>query len=414
MHHDRHLPENVSPLPAHFDMEDFCCSDRNNVPDYEPGVTHEPLRKGLPLINGRLLSLYRRSDADAISNQKNHRFLAHMTIGLGFIAILFAILQFCFLSFSLELLIPYLEIGPVVIHQTIIDPLEICRSCEVAATLIAAIAVITGLWRSYQNRWLINRHIAERCRLLKFRSLLRNSFWNEAEYPAWERHLNKDIDTLCSLHESGIGRYPVTSTGNGLRAAIRALFRHDAAEPREIHTWILDTSTIPRAHISGTCSYSHDAKAEFLAYYRKKRLIYQRDYYYKRFQEFSVQGEWGQKIPHLLFFASVCAVLCHFLVDIFLPEPGISVLLIGVAVTLPFFGYVLKTFRDTFQVTKSSALYFAKYSALDDLNKRLLKDEVDLDNNWNQILDTLWECEKFLETEHREWLILILDAEWFL
>jgi len=119
----------------------------------------------------------------------------------------------------------------------------------------------------------------------------------------------------------------------------------------------------------------------------------------------------------VLFTASVVAVLLHFIIDLFVKNPSgysISIALIGIAVAVPIGGYVVKTCRDTFQVAKSSALFYAKYSALNKLNNRLSKYEDSIDENWPSILDTLWECENFLEAEHREWLILIQDAEWFL
>lgn len=146
-------------------------------------------------------------------------------------------------------------------------------------------------------------------------------------------------------------------------------------------------------------------------------MIYQKNYYYcahKRFKKTHVKTK---TLPHVLFFASVGAVLAHFLLDfIAIGQFGhvASIALIGIAVSLPFAGSVIKTHRETFQVAKSSSLYYAKYSALENLDKQVSRYESSIDENWEEILDTLWQCENFLEAEHREWLILIYDSDWFL
>jgi hypothetical protein len=390
-------------------MEDPPFRDDKKRTLNEPKITEDPLRSGIRLLNDDLLDLYLKADADALKNQEDHRWTAAGAIFMGFFAILFAIIQFCLLSLAFEL-------TRLCIKVELDGFVGFFRIMEVFAIISATAAVIAGLLWAHQNRWLINRHIAERCRLLKFRALLDKKFWNESEYDAWEKQVTDEISNLREIHDLETGKFSMHAIWHGFQVWIQSIFSHEYEEPGALEQWI-NKGAIPPSRVSGTCTSFPEAKTEFLNYYRKKRLLFQRDYYFCRHQNLQVKHHWIEKLPLLLFFASVCAVLLHFVVDIFAKESPqgqiASIALIGIAVTLPITGYVIKTYRDSFQVARSSALYYAKYTALENLNTLLSSYENSVDENWNLILDTLWECENFLEAEHREWLILILDAEWF-
>jgi len=394
------------PLPKNFDMVDPGARDGIAASPYEPAITREPLKKGITCLNGKLRTLYLKADADALKNQGIHGGLANGAILLGFTAIMFAIIQFCILSLSLEMTIPVLNMELV----------EIFRIGELVAIFLAAGAVCAGLWRAYQNRWLINRHIAERCRLLKFRSLLEDLFWDPGTYETWERRLGEKIDALERMHTSVANDSTANDTRKEKPEPKYGLLTFEKEGLDVIREW-KKVDKVPSAHTSSNSPYPSEVKAEFLDYYRKKRLFCQKDYYFSRHTDFKKQSRLLEKIPAYLFFASVGAVCLHFVIDILIKSPAghaASIILIGGAVTLPVVGYVIKTYSNTFQVAKSSALYYAKYSALEDLSTRLSAYETSIDVNWAHILDTLWQCENFLEAEHREWLNLILDAEWFL
>jgi hypothetical protein len=47
---------------------------------------------------------------------------------------------------------------------------------------------------------------------------------------------------------------------------------------------------------------------------------------------------------------------------------------------------------------------------LEDLKKELEHADT---NNPDDIMHLIWKCEDYLEREHREWLWLMLEAEWF-
>ena len=244
---------------------------------------------------------------------------------------------------------------------------------EIVASIFAACAVILGLYHADQNRWLVNRHIAERYRLLKFRSLLDKRFWNINDNQDWREDVCRAIRNLCSLHDHEMSGIPDQNPMTTISNKVHALFLREEGEPDALEQWIKN-DRVPLSPASGICTCSHEAKTEFLDYYRKKRLLFQRDYYYCSYLRFRKTQIRTQRIPQVLFIASVCAVLAHYILD-FITKGSFgritSIALIGLAVTVPITGYVIKTHRDTFQAAKSSALYYAKYSALENLNSRV-------------------------------------------
>jgi hypothetical protein len=59
----------------------------------------------------------------------------------------------------------------------------------------------------------------------------------------------------------------------------------------------------------------------------------------------------------------------------------------------------------------------AKYLALDSISKRLQGNPpksapIRNDEEAEAILRDLWYAEQIMESEHREWLLLMLEAEW--
>jgi hypothetical protein len=375
--------------------------------EYNIVITQEPLLKGIYVLNDQLLPFYRDVDKTARILQNKHRQIAKWAIGLGFVAIFFAIIQFCFLSLAFELKIPYFDI----------DVVELFRFIEIVAVIFSAVAVIAGFYRSHQNLWLFNRHMAERCRLLKFKSLLDRRFWNKERFDDLKTSVTREVNAQKKIRDEVMKeRTALECLEHFLKGAYARIFSTEGNNTDSIEEWV-NTPSMEPPDLFDVCDYSTDSKREFLDYYRKKRLLYQRDYYHQRHEFFKAQHKRIEKIPTWLFFASVFAVTLHFIIDIWGKGELAHILgitLIGLAVTLPVAGYVIKTYSSTFQVSKSAALYFAKYSALEKLNKQLDGYQNSIEENWKQILATLLLCENFLETEHRDWLIMIRDSEWFL
>ena len=161
--------------PQDYDMEDSK-EDLNHF---------QPLNDILTRCHNILFRRYQKSDTAACRHQKHHKRLTIIAAVCGTIAVLFAIVQL-----SGFFLFPW--------------PMW----AEVLAALIAFAAVILGLEQSRHPRWLLERHKAERCRLLKFRALIDPALWTEGAgvKADWEQQLRDKVHeikrlTRKSLHE---------------------------------------------------------------------------------------------------------------------------------------------------------------------------------------------------------------------
>jgi len=258
------------PVPDDYDIDDSQPSEETYKASYDVKITTEPLVGAINFFRSDFLPCYRRADDQALKFQEQHKKIARIAISLGFLAILFAILQLCRLSLSSELTLPFVDL----------DVVEIFRVGEIIAGIFAAVAVVAGLYRASQNKWLINRHIAERYRLIKFRSLLDKKFWDINTFDKWKNDTKTKIKELNELYDHENNGHSLQNAGTVLYTKICSILRREKEEPDVIEDWI-NTETVTQRRELGNCSYSSAAKAEFLDYYRKKRLIYQRNYYFR-------------------------------------------------------------------------------------------------------------------------------------
>ena len=83
---------------------------------------------------------------------------------------------------------------------------------------------------------------------------------------------------------------------------------------------------------------------------------------------------------------------------------------IVVATVLPVAGIGVRAWSAAFELARKARSFEAKHQAMQKAIARLGKGEDELP----AILAHLQHDELFLEQEHREWLRLLLDAEWFL
>src|SRR5579871_1983089 len=116
-----------------------------------------------PLLRGPLQTCrdvlggpYTTADRAAMAHQRDHRILTLIAAACGTAAVLVAVLQ---MSESLG--------------ET---PL---RLVEMVAAAIALIAVALGVFAARQRNWLLQRHRAEHCRLLKFHYLTDPALWSD-------------------------------------------------------------------------------------------------------------------------------------------------------------------------------------------------------------------------------------------
>ena len=159
-------------------------------------------------------------------------------------------------------------------------------------------------------------------------------------------------------------------------------------------------------------------------YYLSKRLNPQKEYLANRTQrnEFS---DWISAYLPWFFFVSILAVFCkYFFRSVSVRWEGLLALL---AALLPAVAAGVRTWRSAFEFSRNKGRFEAAHLALRDLERRLVNEGFaavegkggqlskhgDEPTDAYPILRDLSWCEHILESEHREWLRLMYETEWF-
>ena len=229
--------------------------------------------------------------------------------------------------------------------------------------------------------------------MLKFQSLARAELWcgDESEWQNW------------------------------VRSEIAALERTVSFD--QVRDWSETGDTEPRSSIPSGCAAAPDLVRALAAYYRHKRLDFQAAYFQRQSNRY--RRSVGH-LPHLglpLFFLSVLAVLVHFLAEYLArqaPKAGqaaggsfwelAAIWGVAAGALIPVLSVGVRAWLTAFELPRSASLYAAKHRALVRASDHARQDAPDLAATLRHIAQN----ELFLEHEHREWLRLLLDAEWFL
>jgi hypothetical protein len=155
----------------------------------------------------------------------------------------------------------------------------------------------------------------------------------------------------------------------------------------------------------------------FVDYYQEKRLGVQMDYFAARARRNVRMHRYTWFLPPLFFFASILAVSGHFIYDIVASAHGsqievttsnLFVLFVVLAAAFPVVGAGIRSLRTAYEFARNNSRFRAKLVALSRLDERLRQEK-----DTEAIFHDLWSCEQILESEHREWLRLMLEGEWF-
>lgn len=326
----------------------------------------QPLRDALTLCGDTVEVGYRKADASALRHQRYHRLLTITTAIFGTTAVLLAIVQ-------LSGLFP--GMWPVQLSGIAVG--------------FALIAVIAGLVSSQRLNWLLERHKAERYRLLKFRFLIDPALWSRKKEKAKARmeRLADEVEDIKALNRQALRR------------------------------WI-DEDEVPEAPTPLPHSKTdQNAVRGLIEYYQKKRLGVQMDYFGSRARRNVRMQRYTWFLPPLFFFSSILAVSGHFIYDIVASAHGsqaevttsnLFVLFVVLAAALPVVGAGVRSLRTAYEFARNNSRFRAKLVALSSLAERLRQE-----NDPKAIFRDLWSCEQILESEHREWLRLMIEGEWF-
>ena len=305
---------------------------------------------------------FRKADKAALRHQWIHRQLIKWATAFGTSAVVFAILQLAFAE----------QIG-----------LEAMSVPEVIAVILGFAAVGLGLRAAIQANWLVERNKAERLRLAKFMFLIDPDVWSGD--PATQ---------LSRRHE--------------LEKHVREL---EAISAAAMHHWIENDSVPDPPQQVLALTMTPSGKSELVDYYRTRRLKYQLAFFRKRADQNLKLHTFTKHLSPVLFLGSVGAVLIHFAYDLLWhPEllDAFSRFMILLAASLPVLGGAIRTFRSAYEFARNTYRYKAKAVVLTSIDLALEH----ATGPRSQFLG-MWFSEQTLEIEHREWLRLMIEAEWF-
>ena len=276
-------------------------------------------------------------------------------------------------------------------------PTYVLEVLELLAGGAALVTVAYGIWTAYHHEWLLNRYRAERLRYAKFHFLTSPDLW------------------IPSRRDRAIA---------GLRDEARDI-RHHGMD--DVKMW-LKVDRAPRpADLPRDVDLAASASGirELRAYYHDTRLAAQLDYLATKAEARSHRAELVGRLPQMLFFATAGLILLHFAFDAphvlgtigFHPAilkeapslPGwLAVSLILLAVALPASGAMFRTIFAAREMGRNATRSSAKLKALEEMSASIREEDEP-----SGILRNLWLCEYVIESDHREWLRLMIDAEWF-
>jgi hypothetical protein len=187
--------------------------------------------------------------------------------------------------------------------------------------------------------------------------------------------------------------------------------RIEAAQHKDVRDWLEnDEVPTPPDSVLGL-AVPPAATIELIDYYRTRRLEYQLAFFLKRANEYLKLQKVTMHVPAALFLASVGAVLIHYGYDFYTHAERLDTFsrwMIVLAASLPVIGGAIRTFVLAYEAARNAYRYRAKAVALASIKSALEH----ATGPCSQFL-ALWFCEQTLENEHREWLRLMLEAEWF-
>jgi hypothetical protein len=305
---------------------------------------------------------FRKSDKAALRHQWIHRQFVKWATAFGTAAVIFAILQLGFAD----------QIG-----------LEVMSIPEVIAVILAFAAVGLGLRAAFQANWLVERNKAERLRLAKFSYLIDPDV--SSGDPAVQAQKRVELEKLVGEIQ--------------------------AINPAAVHHWVEhDSLPGPPPQVLAIAA-DHPWAHELVDYYRKRRLQYQLEFFQTRASQNLKLNTFTKYLSPFLFLGSVGAVLIHFGYDILRsPEhlDNFSRWMILLAASLPVLGDAIRTVRSAYEFARNTYRYRAKAVVLTSIDSALEHATAPR----SQFLG-LWFSEQTFETEHREWLRLMIEAEWF-
>lgn len=360
-----------------------------NVPENEPDDMDDsadmpashPLVDALEHCREHLVPAYKMADEKAVGFQRKYRGRARNVAWLGAAAVILAELQLLGFTVKLDENPPWAFI-PAQIWHFIVGHVTLLQNSlaaiEILEVGLMVWLVLGGMKDSLKEEWLLERFRAERLRLLKFNFLLRPELWSghPHEIEGCKQFLADRVrDITTATHAS-------------------------------LECWI-SQGTVPAVHPAPVGGVGAVALHELEDYYRRKRLHYQMDYISGAVKRYLERDQKTRLAAPVLFFGSVAFVLVHAAVELANGE-NLGKLFIFLAAALPALGAGYRSIRSAHESARNASRDESNHYILSKLSDRL-RSAPDAAAAFRE----MGFCEQIFEANHREWMRLMVEAEWF-
>jgi len=285
---------------------------------------------------------------------------------------------------------------------------------ELGLAILSAIAVGIGLRGGWQKKWLLARYQAERYRLAKFELLTNSEYWPDPPRTDWRAETEKTLREIADLEDEALDE--------------------QAREERIAEQPSLATCEAVR----------RDELERLLAYYKRQRLALQIDYFTRASREkrsFWLRSFWTP----LVFFTSMVLVSAHLGIDLYgrlhksvADHEFLSRIFLFGSVLLPVVFSAMRMRHTANEAARNRNRSLARRAGLAEIARRLggipadaLSAPLDAVEPTSRrgkpvaagasqapldpafVFAHLSLCEQLLEADQREWLRLMLQAEWY-
>jgi hypothetical protein len=340
--------------------------DMRDPPRWLKSATLGPV---LRLCDGVLGQPFLDADGDALESQTSHRHLTTAAAAGGLLAILIALVHFALRAEN--------------------EPGTAWPYAEGLAILAALVAVLLGLRATMHQGWIRDRHRAELIRALKFRLITEPIRWagGPTQLKNAENWLKDELRRIGTLTRGDV-----------------SVWARSERAPRP--------PTLPAAH-----KLPPPMLRDLVGYYVERRLRYQKGYFPSHGRPRGFPSWFLRNVGQYLFVLTGLAVILHFGLDklgAHFPDAmrglaqSISPWILFAAALLPALGATIRALRLANEADRNRERARAKEIAL-----RGMIIALTVDHSQEGILTHLWTCEQVLEWDHREWVRLMTEAEWF-
>ena len=341
-------------------------------------VSWKPVLEALELSHRVVYPSFQDEDQLALHYQSGYQRLSLAAVGLGAVTVILAISQLAAnLHFVGQKPTPDFVIRIV---KRIVEGLGVSEAIFAAATLIV---IFYAFIIRPKEKWLAARFKAEALRVYKFNMLCDERLWSG------HRRDREVVETE-------------------VRSEVAELRRKTF---RDAEDWSVQ-GTVPslcRAPASEKCP---DAQNEFIRYYRAKRLEAQMLYLERKARSREEQGAKWRVWMQFLFWGSLAFVLGHLALTLGADSEHenefVSNSLIALAAWLPAIAGAVRTYKSSREFERNALRHEATLFILEKLAARL-----DASQSCGENYVTIGFCEQVLEADSREWMRLMVSAEWY-